>query len=152
MESMTHIASMDELVPIFREQLAAGQSVRFSPKGVSMLPMLREGKDSVVLSPLPDKLKKYDLPLYQRPNGKYILHRIVKVGQTYTCVGDHQFQLEHGVEDRQMIGVVTAFYRGKRMISVDNPVYRLYCLIWHGTRPVRHFTHRVFRRIRRAFQ
>ena len=30
------------------------------PGGVSMLPMLRQGLDQVVLSPLPEKLKKYD--------------------------------------------------------------------------------------------
>ena len=82
---------LEELMPIIRESLAAGNNVRFLPKGVSMLPMLRQGTDSVLLSPLPETLKKYDLPLYQRDNGQYVLHRIVKTGETYTCVGDNQF-------------------------------------------------------------
>lgn len=138
-EYFTH---MDVLVPLFRERLAAGQTIRFSPRGVSMLPMLRQGKDSVVLSPLPEKLKKYDLPLYQRRNGKYILHRVVKVGETYTCVGDNQFELEPGLEHDQMIAVVTAFYRGDREIRVDSVGYQMYCRFWHYSRPVRHFWRR----------
>ena len=103
---------LEQLMPLFRERLEKGQTVRFMPRGISMLPMLRQGIDSVVLSPLPEKLKKYDLPLYQRPNGKYILHRIVGVGDTYTCLGDNQYDKEYGVEHQWMIGLVTAFYRG----------------------------------------
>ena len=89
-----YFTSMDSLMPLFKERLAAGQIVRFSPRGVSMLPMLRQGIDSVELSPVPEKLKKYDLPLYQRRNGQYVLHRIVKVSEGYTCIGDNQFEPE----------------------------------------------------------
>ena len=124
-------------MPVILEWLATGKSVRFAPRGVSMLPMLRQGIDSVVISPLPEKLKKYDLPLYQRSNGQYVLHRIVKVGDTYTCIGDNQFVLEKGLTHEQMIGVVTRFYRGKKMITVDNMRYRAYCRYWHYTRKIR---------------
>lgn len=117
-----------------------------------MLPMLRQGIDSVVLSPLPDKLKKYDLPLYQREDGKYILHRIVKAGEDYTCVGDNQFVLEAGVRQDQMIGLVTSFFRDEREISVNAPSYRLYCRFWHYSRPLRHFWRRGIGWIRRRLQ
>ena len=40
-----------------------------------MLPMLREGKDSVVLSKISEPLRKYDVVLYQRRNGQYVLIR-----------------------------------------------------------------------------
>lgn len=144
-----HFAYMKDLVPLFCERLAAGQTIRFSPQGVSMLPMLRQGVDSVVLSPLPDQLRKYDVPLYQRDNGKYILHRIVAVGETYTCIGDNQFDLEHGVRQDQMIALVTGFYRGDKFHSVAEPGYRLYCRFWHYSRPVRHFWRRGIGWIRR---
>ena len=129
--------SLDSLMPLIRECLAAGQSIRFSPRGTSMLPMLRQGKDSVVLSPLPKKLEKYDLPLYQREDGKYILHRIIDAGNTYICMGDNQFTPEPGVRREQMIGLVTAFYRGEKMYSVTSPAYRLYCRLWWGSVPLR---------------
>ena len=148
----SRFAALDDLMPLIREQLAAGCDVRFSPRGISMLPMLRQGIDSVVLSPLPGRLRKYDLPLYQRADGKYILHRIVKAGQTYTCMGDNQFEPEPGVTREQMIAVVTAFYRGNRLIPVTDPGYRLYCRLWRWSCPARHcwrICHRLLQRCRR---
>lgn len=133
---------LDNFMPLLKASLAAGKNVRFKPQGISMLPMLRQGIDSVVLSPLPQKLKKYDLPLYKREDGKYILHRIVKAGDTYTCIGDNQFVLEPGLKHEQMIGVVTAFTRGEKKISTKAFSYQLYCRIWHYSRPVRHFWRR----------
>lgn len=144
-----HFTQLDNLMPLFREQLAMGKSIRFSPRGISMLPMLRQGIDSVVLSPLPEKLKKYDLLLYQRSSGQYVLHRIVSAGDTYTCIGDNQFELEPNLKHDQMIAVVTAFYRGERMWRTDHPLYRLYCRFWHISRPVRHFWRRGIGWLRR---
>ena len=143
---------LDTLMPLIQERLNNGQSVRFSPRGISMLPMLRQGIDSVVLSPAPEALKKYDLPLYRRDNGKYILHRIVGAGTTYTCVGDNQFQLEPGVRRDQILALVTGFYRGDTLHSVNEPAYRLYCRFWHYSRPVRHFWRRGIGFLRRKFK
>lgn len=137
-----YFAYMKDLVPLFRERLSAGQTVRFSPRGISMLPMLRQGIDDVVLSPLPAKLKKYDLPLYQRDDGHFVLHRIVRVGETYTCIGDNQFELEPGLRHDQMIAVVTAFYRDGKYHSVTEPGYRIYCRVWHFSRGLRHLWRR----------
>lgn len=133
---------LEQILPVLQDRLDAGQSVRFSPRGISMLPMLRQGRDSVLLSPLPGKLKKYDLPLYRRDDGSFVLHRIVKVGKTYTCSGDNQYHMEHGVEDRHMIALVTAFYRDEREISVNALGYRIYCRFWHYTRLLRHVWHK----------
>lgn len=140
---------LDVLMPLIRESLAAGKTVRFQPRGISMLPMLRQGIDSVILSPVPQKLHKYDLPLYQRDNGKYVLHRIVKAEGTYTCVGDNQFELEHGLRHDQMIALVTAFTRGQREIQVTDPGYRIYCCFWHHSRGLRRFFRRAKGWIRR---
>lgn len=136
---------LEELMPLIREQLEAGKSVRFAPRGVSMLPMLRQGRDKVILSPVKGRLKKYDLPLYQRDNGQYVLHRIVGVGETYTCIGDNQYALEHGIRQDQLIAVVTAFVRDDREIPVTDLGYRIYCRLWHCFRPIK----RVLGRCRR---
>ena len=143
---------LDQLMPLFRERLEKGQTVRFMPRGVSMLPMLRQGIDSVVLSPLPDKLKKYDLPLYQRENGQYILHRIVGVGETYTCLGDNQFQKEYGLKHEQMIGLVTEYYRGDKHRSVTDLRYKLYCRVWYRGRYLYRFAYRCKCRLKRLFK
>lgn len=143
------LSSMEEMVPLMAETLSKGGSVRFSPKGTSMLPMLRQGRDSVVLSPAPNKLRKYDIPLYRRDNGQYVLHRIIAVGDAYTCMGDNQFRPEPGIRHDQIIGVVTAFYREDRRIMVTNPGYRIYCRVWHYSRFLRRFFRRAIGWLRR---
>lgn len=139
-----HTASLEELLPLIEECLAAGQSVSFSPRGISMLPMIVQGRDSVTLSRAPEKLKKFDIPLYRRKDGAFVLHRVVKAGDTYTCMGDNQFKAETGIAHEQVIGIVTSFTRKGRAYSVSCAGYRLYCVLWHVTRPAR----RVWRAIR----
>lgn len=141
--------SLDSLMPVIKKQLSEGQSVKFRPRGTSMLPMLRQGIDSIVLSPLPEKLEKYDLPLYQRANGQYVLHRIVDVGDTYTCIGDNQYIEEKGLTHDQMIAVVTEFYRDEKCYSCQELSYKIYCVFWHKSRKVRHFVKRAIGWIRR---
>ena len=152
MKKIEMFAPMDEIMPLIEEALSAGQSVRFSPTGVSMLPMLRQGIDSVILSPVPEKLQKYDLPLYKRENGKYVLHRVIHAGHTYICMGDNQFVEERGLTHDQMIAVVTGFYRGDKKHSVHEPGYLLYCRLWHYSRPLRRLWRRgigwIYRHLR----
>lgn len=143
---------LEQIMPLMREYLAAGKTVKFSPRGISMLPMLRQGIDDVVLSPIPEKLKKYDLPLYQRDDGHFVLHRIVRVGETYTCIGDNQFELEHGLRHDQMIALVTAFYRNGKYHSVNELTYRIYCRFWHYCRGLRHFWRRGIGWLRRLMR
>ena len=121
-----------------------GQSVKFSPRGTSMLPMIVPGRDSVTLSSPPERLKKFDIPLYRREDGSFVLHRVVKVGDSYTCIGDHQFKAEPGIEHGQVMAVVTAFTRKGKTYSVSCAGYRLYCVLWHISRPAR----RVWRALR----
>lgn len=149
---------LEQMMPLIRERLKAGYSAQFTTRGVSMLPLLRNGKDQVVLSPLPEKLKKYDLPLYQRDDGHYILHRIVKAGETFTCIGDHQYVYETGVRQDQMIAIATGFYRKGKYVSADSFGYRVYCRVWHWVRPFRYIAFRLgnlwhagIRRIKRIF-
>ena len=141
-----HMILADELLPLLREHLAMGQKIHYLPfQGVSMLPMLRQHFDSVELAPLPDKLKKYDLPVYQYPSGKVVMHRIVKVReQDYICLGDNTYSYEY-IRPEQMIALVSAFKRGERRIEVTNPLYRAYARIWVAIYPLRKFL-RLLRR------
>lgn len=140
----------EELLPLLRERLAAGQTIRYLPfRGVSMLPMLRQGIDAVELSPLPDKLKKYDLPVYQYPSGKVVMHRVVAVKEDhYICLGDNTYSYEH-IRPEQLIAKVSAFKRGDKRIDVHNPVYCMYARIWVVLYPVRRFLRRVKNWLRR---
>lgn len=143
----------EEMMPVFQELLASGQHVEnLTFTGTSMLPMLRQGKDSVELAPLPEKLQKYDLPLYRYPSGKYVMHRIVGVkADHYICLGDNTYRYERVTHD-QMIAVVSAFKRGNKRISVDSLPYRLYSRLWYWCYPVRKASKAAKRFIRRLIK
>ena len=143
---------MEDIGAIIEERVADGQSVELSPRGVSMLPLIREGKDSVILSPKPERLRKYDIPLYSRADGSYILHRVVGFsGDTYIMCGDNQYVMERGVPHSRVVAVVSKIIRGGRLIGVNDPIYRLYTIAWCVSRPLRHLALRVLRRIKRIF-
>ena len=111
--SLNKEVGLDDVMQIIAEKLETGGSVTFNPKGTSMLPMLRDGDDTVVLSKPKGRLHLFDLPLYRRKDGSYVLHRVVNFGSdgSYTMCGDNQFAVEKGITDDDVIGVVTAFYR-----------------------------------------
>ena len=142
---------LDDAMPLIRESLSQGHEVTFSPRGTSMLPLLKGGRDTVTLVSPTGKLKKYDIPLYQRKNGQYVLHRVVRVGDTYTCIGDNQFVYEKGIEQGQIIGVCSSFVRKGRKISVDAPSHRLYAIFWHYSRFPRCVALAIWRRIKKIF-
>lgn len=141
--------SLDSMMPLIQEALASGKSVQFSPRGISMEPMLRQGRDSVTLSPISAPLRKYDLPLYRRENGAYVLHRVISAGSSYTCIGDNQFVKETGIRQEQLIGIVTAFTRKGKTYPVTHPGYRIYCRLWHYSRFPRHVLRYIGTRLRK---
>ena len=103
---------LSELYPLIEEALKKGGSFRFSPQGVSMLPFLKAGRDEVLLSPV-ETPKKYDVCLFRRENGAFVLHRIVAVEKdgSYTFAGDNQAYLERSVPRESIIGRVTVIFR-----------------------------------------
>ena len=136
--SNEYVIGGEELLPLIKEWLAAGKKVKnLSFRGISMLPLLRQGKDTVEISPLSKEIRKYDLPMYLRENGKMVLHRVVKIKEDhYLCIGDNTEYFEI-VYPSQIIGIVTAINRGKRRIESNSFAYRLYCRLWRPTRPFR---------------
>ena len=92
--------------------------------GVSMLPMLKNRRDTVIISKKTERLKPYDVALYKR--GKdYVLHRVLLVTDTgYIIRGDNCYSDEI-VPEETVIGVLTEFYRkGKHIVCTDKKYLR----------------------------
>lgn len=142
----------EHLVPVMVEQLKSGKTVRFFPHGTSMLPMLRQGRDSVTLTKIDRPLKRFDIAFYKRDNGQYVLHRVVGTKDGITCIGDNQFYYEKDLRSDQMIAVVCEFSRGGKTVSLSSYRYRAYCVLWHISRPFRFFCFRVLRKIKRIIR
>lgn len=74
-------AQLSQMEALMEEKLREGGSVSFSPKGVSMLPMLRAEGDTVTLEKPPARIKKGTVALFISREGdeeRFVLHRLVK--------------------------------------------------------------------------
>lgn len=133
---MNKAVSVDDVIELMIEKLNAGGKVTFTPKGTSMLPMLRNGQDVVILEKPQGRLHLFDVAFYKRDNGQYVLHRVYGFGSdgSYVMCGDNQFALERGIRNDQIIAVMTAFFRKGKSYTVQSFVYRLYVNFWVYTR------------------
>lgn len=151
--SLNKEVQLDDVIEILREKIDGGGTVTFTPRGTSMLPMLRDGKDVVVLKKPDGRLHLFDVPLYRRDNGKYVLHRVIDFlnDGSYVMCGDNQFALEKGIRDDQIIAVMTAFYRKGKAYTPRTFRYRLYVNFWFYSRPFRRAYSGSKRRIFKLF-
>lgn len=119
--------------------------------GDSMMPLLKQGRDLMILEPKPQgRCKRLDAVLYKRPDGKYVMHRILKVREKdYVICGDNRCNKEYGVPDEWILGILTGVIRKGKQISVKDWRYRLYVHLWCDFFPVRSFIIRVHRRLHR---
>ena len=114
--------------------------------GVSMMPMLRDRRDTVVITPARERLKKYDVALY-RSGENCLLHRVVKVlPDSYVICGDNCITLERGITDAQILGKLTEVRRGEKKLKLDGFWYGLYCRYIVAT----FYPRRIFRRAKGA--
>ena len=140
--------NLDDAIALIEDKLASGKEVSFSPSGISMLPTLKEGRDSVILVSPPQRLKKYDIALFRRQNGQYVLHRVVKTKNHYTFMGDNQFWCEKDIKHEQIVALCTAYVRNGKRVNFSSFHHRVYARFWHCTRPLR----RGFRVVLRKFK
>lgn len=121
---------MESLIEVILLQLETAKYANLTVTGCSMLPMLHQYRDTVQLKPIEGKLKPGDIALYRRDNGKYVLHRVIKVtGEEYLFCGDNQAVLEP-VRQEQLIAFVTGFTKRGKPHKVNEPLYRLYSYVW----------------------
>ena len=107
--------SLEQYVPLIREVVDSDGEFRLYPHGTSMLPLLRQGKDSVALVKA-EKPKRGDILFYQRENGQYVLHRVVRVRRDGTLwfSGDNHMTVEKGIDSAQVIASTAAVFRGEK--------------------------------------
>ncbi|MCQ2209030.1 MAG: S24/S26 family peptidase [Paludibacteraceae bacterium] len=124
---------MDEkVVSSFEETLQVCGILIYENEGDSMLPLIRQGRDKVIIVPKPEgRLKKYDVPLYRRDNGKYVLHRVMRVRTNdYVICGDNRWRCETGIGDQHIIGVLSGVIRKGKTIKTTDNWYRWYVRLW----------------------
>ena len=115
----------------FEEEISRTGKLIYTNVGDSMMPLIRQNRDLLIIEKVSGRLKKYDVPLYKRDSGQYVLHRIMKVRKVdYVMCGDNRWQKEYGITNRHIIGVLTGVIRDGKTISVNDKKYRLYVHLW----------------------
>ncbi|MGN0629835.1 MAG: S24/S26 family peptidase [Ruminococcus sp.] len=125
----------------YEEYLEENGELTYRNTGVSMLPMLKQGRDLFTVERKTEKrCRKYDVVMYRRPPNQYVLHRIVKVRDNdYVICGDNCINLEYGITDDDIIGVMKSFVRKGKTHYPNEFMYKLYSRLWVGTFAVRRF-------------
>lgn len=118
---------MEEKLSSFEEELEKNGHISFTNIGRSMEPLIKQGRDVVIVGKKqPGRLKKYDVVLYRR-KGRCILHRIHKVTENgYVIAGDHNFVREYDVTDDMIIGVLTGLIKNGEKYDLNSPSYLRY--------------------------
>lgn len=133
----------------FEEELNKRGILVYTNKGNSMYPLIRQGKDVLIIKKCNTRLKKMDVPLYKRESGQYVLHRIVKVNENdYVIRGDNTYSNETGIRDDQILGVLSGVIRSGKEISVNSFSYKLYSYFWYYTYYLRKLIIKIKRCIR----
>ena len=117
----------------YEQELEQKGSLIYITSGPSMRPFIRSGEDLVHLKAKQpgQRFSKYDVILYRRRSGQYVLHRIVKVlPDSYVLCGDNCVALEPGITDTQVLAVLTGIIRKGKPIPIHAPGYRFLVKLW----------------------
>ncbi len=119
----------NDLVSQLPDMISALQSnklVEFETHGFSMVPLLRDGGDRVVLKKAEKPLDIGDVALCKTDDNRYVLHRVISTENGYTLQGDNCSSFERCAGDSDVIGVATSFIRKGKTVSVSSKKYKFY--------------------------
>lgn len=112
------------------ELLSSGKTLRFTAKGGSMDPLIRDG-DTLFLAPAdPFRIQLGDVVFISDKAGRPRIHRVIKINRhqgqrTFLIHGDRSNHADGIFPPDRVFGKVTAIEREGQRISFDQPVYRL---------------------------
>lgn len=129
---------LSDMEPVIVRALAMGGTFAFYPCGTSMLPTIREERNQVILTSVPERLKKYQIILYKRTDGAYVLHRIVGVRDcSYMMRGDNQYVIEPDIQRDQMIAMACGIVQNQKMVDPNKGIPHLKGVLWVKTMWIR---------------
>ncbi len=138
-----------EAIPVIREVISAGGVFRIYPHGISMLPTIREVRDTVCLSS-PNDIVRGDIVLFVRTNGSVVLHRVVKVNKNgYDICGDNQFVPEKNIGTESIVAVVSEYTNGEKTIKRGDRTFKKQYLTVSVMRPFKRVYRHILRHIGR---
>lgn len=127
-----------EYLSVVRELVKEGKSVPVLVSGSSMTPFLIHARDMVLMSPIDRKLKKGDIVCFQRPDGRFVLHRIIYVKpEGYYIVGDNQTDIEGPVPKDRIFALITRVKRKDEWLGPEDFRWKFFEKVWIRILPLR---------------
>jgi len=141
-------------IPEMSRALESGKLVEFETHGFSMIPLLHNGGDRVILKQPNFPLQVNDVALCKTDDGRYLLHRVISLNNGgYTLRGDNCTATEFCSCDDDVVGVAVSFIRRGKVIEVNSGKYRFYVRhralflkLWRAFWRISDFFVRLFRR------
>ena len=136
-----------EYMGMLRELIGQGHRVSVRVAGNSMSPFLKHGRDTVFFAAPDSEIKKGDIVFYTRPNGQYIMHRVLRrmPDGNYAIIGDGQQQVEAPIAPEQIFAVVTQVCRKGTWIGPKAFWWRFFAGPWLTLLPLRPLLRRMAR-------
>lgn len=140
------IVDIDTYMPVLQELLAQGKQVSLVITGNSMSPFLVHGRDEILIVAPHGKWKKGDMAFFQRTDGHYVMHRIVKCvsDKEYFFVGDGQQVIEGPIASAQIFGKIVSVKRKGRWIGPGNFWWEFFEHVWLRMIPFRRVVCKVY--------
>ena len=133
-----NVVSPDTVMEPLLSLLGETSAVPLVVSGSSMTPFLAPGRDAVYLSAISEPLRRGDIVLYRRDNGRYVLHRVLRVSEDfYTMLGDAQTIPEQGIRRDQILAIVCAVRRKGKMLRKGDFWWFFFRRVWICLVPLR---------------
>ena len=118
--------------PTAEEALCAGKTLHIKPEGISMLPLVKAGRDSVYITSIAfEEAKRGDIVLYRNEHHLLVLHRLVKKTPTaFYTVGDNQLISAGPYNKEALIGKMIGMERKGKYLDSEQLSMRLYGKLW----------------------
>ena len=137
----------------FEEELERSGKLVYTTVGTSMNPMIKQDRDLSIIEKPKGRLKKYDVAFYKRPNGQYVLHRVVKVlDDGYVILGDNCVNKEFNIKETQILGVLVSLVRNGKEVDLNSFGYKFYVRARYAHYPVRVIIFRTKRFLRKLIK
>ena len=114
------------------ELLAEGRQVTILVRGNSMRPLLRDGRDKVILRKANDEDIKIGAVLLFRHRGSHVMHRVTKIeGDVVIFEGDGNYKLQEVASRNDIIAVMETVVRPSgRRIECRGRRWRVLSFVW----------------------
>lgn len=140
--SVGKMSEADAIYEAMAACLSQGEDAMITARGSSMLPFIRDGKDSVRLRKQ-DDVAVGDIVFVKMPSGRFLLHRVIKVdGENLTLMGDGNISGTESCRKSDVKGTVVEILDGKGRAKKMHDGR-----IWRRLMPFRRIILGIYRRL-----